>query len=96
MDKFIYAAFGVGALILAVLDQSDGDGPVTPAVAGAVTGAPVASAPALSSAMGASGSSSYVATASPAAFAMPQPVNPIPRANALAGKVIDDRFQPDG
>lgn len=92
MDKFIYVALGVGVLLIAAVDQSNDAGQATSPVEIAVTDG--AQSP--SSAIGESGSSSYTETAAPGTLSALQPVNPIPRADALGGKVIDDRYQPDG
>lgn len=92
MDKFIYVAVGVSALLIAAVDQSNNAGQATSPVGLAVTDA--AQSP--SAAIGETRLSSYTEMApSETRSALPS-VNPIPRADALAGKVIDDRFQPDG
>ncbi|KMS55936.1 hypothetical protein [Sphingobium cupriresistens] len=92
MDKFIYVALGVGVLLIAAVDQSNNAGQATSPTVVAVTD----TAQSASSAIGEASSLSYTETAPPDTLSAFQPVNPIPRADALGGKIIDDRFQPDG
>ncbi|WCP12337.1 hypothetical protein sphantq_00736 [Sphingobium sp. AntQ-1] len=92
MDKFIYVALGVGVLIIAAVDQSTSTGQATsPALV-----ANTAAAQSPSSAINESGASYNADTSPRVTFSVLPPSNPIPRADALGGKVIDNRFQPDG
>lgn len=82
MDKLILIVLGLGLFILALGDEGGDD-----AQAGGtapMTPPTIATRPA------------YVTGAPSPAPAPFVPVNPIPPASALHGKVIDDRFQPDG
>ena len=92
MDKFIYVALGVGVLLIAAVDQSKDTGQATSPISIADSDRPQSP----SSAIGESNSPSHTETTPPDTLSALQPVNPIPRADALGGKVIDNRFQPDG
>lgn len=89
MDKFIFIALGVGALIIAAVDQA-GDSMQE------------VQSPAASEIQNSSGVGGLVrptAEVQPSSAAPPQfpePVNPIPQASDLGGKVLESRFQPDG
>ncbi|MFY9350208.1 MAG: hypothetical protein WBL20_23055 [Sphingobium sp.] len=89
MEKLILIVLGLGLFILAMGDESGGDAEAGAAVPGTPASA-VMTVP-----MG--GMRPAYATGAPSPEREPlTPVNPIPPASALHGKVIDDRYQPDG
>ena len=91
MDKFIYVAIGVGALVVAAVDQV-GEGAHEDAAVPQRFSAPQSP---VSNPSDASPSVEYA----PNFVQQPnidQAFNPIPRAEDLGGRVIEDRFQSDG
>jgi hypothetical protein len=89
MDKMILVAIGVGFLIVAAVDQREDAASVPATSVSHAPASPVASFASV-------GTTSEAAVVAPVLATPPPPVNPIPRAAELGGKVIDDRFQPDG
>ncbi|MGJ8482194.1 hypothetical protein [Sphingobium yanoikuyae] len=91
MDKLIYLALGIGAIIVAASDQ-DGESQ------------PGKSSPTIAPAAAMHEQSRMILPAKPSGNAAPsvaneeylEPVNPIPEAADLGGRVIQDRFQSDG
>lgn len=87
MDKIIYVVLGAAALILAAVEQTE-------------SGQPQEQSPTTIVAVPPSRQGQGWHVSVPAQPDVPvdymQPVNPIPQAADLGGKVIDDRFQPDG
>ncbi|WP_370310110.1 hypothetical protein [Sphingobium abikonense] len=94
MDKSLLFALGVGVMIVAAVDQG-GDSESGETVAEAGQNDPQNLAPQGSGAAG-MGWSVDADRADTGPAALPPPVNPIPRAEDLGGKVISDRFQADG
>lgn len=87
MDKIIYAVLGAAALILAAVDQTESRQPQEQSPSTTVAVPPLSQG---------QGWHVSVTTQSEVPVDYMQPVNPIPQAADLGGKVIDDRFQPDG
>lgn len=90
MDKIIYLALGAAALILAAVDQTGSQQPPQQPSAVVAQSVPTKRDQGWQTS----------ADAQPDVPAVPigyeEPVNPIPHASDLSGKVLDDRFQPDG
>ncbi len=90
MDKIIYLVLGAAALILAAVDQTGRQQPAQQDSVVVAQSLPRKRdqgwhAPAIAQPEVGAAPVGYV-----------EPVNPIPHASDLSGKVLDDRFQPDG
>lgn len=86
MDKLLLIALGLGLFIAAVSDDKGAEAPTVEPAPGQR----------FSQAVSGAGTHATYTVMAPASAAPPfVPVNPIPKADALGGKVIDDRHQPD-
>jgi hypothetical protein len=89
MDKLLYIALGVGVMIVAAVDQPTAED------ANAAASAPTVADLRPTRPMQESAAAEWNPPSN-GAPTLPQPVNPIPQADDLGGKVLADRFQPDG
>ena len=93
MDKILYMTLGVGVMIIAAVDQVDQSAAPERTLRHNQKNVENAAF------TKAETDSTWSANAQPYhanKVAPPAPVNPIPRAEDLGGKVISDRFQGDG